>query len=537
MARLLPLLAFLPLPLVLVRAGYEGAMPGSLMGEGWGRLFVAGQLARWVRGEAPWGVADLCFGAEPLPFWPVDLVPTAVLAATRPLGDAGAMAATIAVLFALAGAGTFAAARALGATTAGAIAAGLGLQAHPFLLRNAEDDILEVLAVGFVPLGIAALARALRAPSAGNLVLLGLAAWALGASNPYAALHAAIAGVVASPFLLKRHGARTFGATVAAMALGMGLAAAPVVATERRAGGRLGGAYTAGFTLAPGERVRLAPPGPRVAGEAPGEGGRAPRERPEPERKAPPPWATLPGGTAAIVGTAAALFSRRARPFAVVAVLAWLAGPAPGQLARMLHLGPGFRFDLVQTVVGALPLSLGNPQRGILIFAVAAWLAVARLGGWGLALAGLAIAEAATSLPDLRIPGAVISVDRDVLAAVRGPAITFPNGDPPVFHPGVPPKWGLYLASLHEEPVASDYARGGAPADLGFVAELSAVAGVPVSARLRDAPPSDTAGFASVLVLYSLLPPPVQARARDWLAAELGEPAVETEWGAVWRLD
>ena len=69
----LPLVYFVP-ALWLVRAGlFTGDVVGLPWGEAWGRLFVTGQVARWLRGT-PVGWADEMDFPGGRPLWPVDPV-------------------------------------------------------------------------------------------------------------------------------------------------------------------------------------------------------------------------------------------------------------------------------------------------------------------------------------------------------------------------------------------------------------------------------------------------------------------------------
>jgi hypothetical protein len=201
----------------------------------------------------------------------------------------------------------------------------------------------------------------------------------------------------------------------------------------------------------------------------------------------------------------------------------------------------------LQEILQRLPVTgqLGNAQRLVVLYAlpalvagaVACGSAAARALGLGLAV----LAELALVLPGLRLATTPVAVDPAVLAAVTGPAVTFPDGDPPLWNAGVAPKRALFLAAVHGQPVGGDYGRGGIPADLALRLELSSWAGIAfdrgaVPAGGRVTPAADPPGFSHLLLLFETLEPAqrdaLRTRARDrW-----GAPLAASAWGEVYAL-
>jgi hypothetical protein len=563
MRRHLPLLPLLLLPLVLLRGGLApGCFPGQPFGEGWGRLFAMGQVARWLRFDAAVGHGDLLAHPEGMPFWPVDPLSTGFGATIQLVGGGGpgasaaALSLTFLLLLALTGLGAWVLARVLGAGPWSACAVGLGLQLHPYLLRNAADSVTEVLALGPLLLLGAAAAHGWRG-GRHRWWLLGAAALGTALTSPYYAVYAALLWALLLPWALWRRGGARWMAVGGVLLLACSLAAAPLLWSERGPEGRMAERFAeGGFQLAPsgqvllGEDGALRPTGPQRAlprrvRDTASEGPKA--------RTGPPPLPLrllqrFPGGLACALALILGLISRRSRPLALLALALFLLGAGPQLVKHTLALkgeGPGVP---IQALLSALPLTdrLGNVQRMVLLYAIPALLAggmAARGRRWWVALlALLALGEAWLNMPWLRLPSTEVSVDRDVLAAVEGPVVTFPVGDPPIWNAGAAPKRGLFLAGLHGAPVAGDYGRGRRPADLGLVATLSAWSGTAMAPPAADQavklglPAPDPAGFEQLLVLHETLEPEQQDALHRQAVERWGPPVAISDWGAVYRL-
>ncbi len=565
--RFLPPLALALPPLLLLRETLQpGRFPGTPFGEGWGRLFVNGQVIRWLTGLAPVAESDLLNHPHGLPFWPVDALthlvmalPT-MLAGSSPVADAAALSLTMALLFLATGLGTYLLAREAGARSWASLAAGLAAQLHPFLLRNAEDTVMEVLALGPAALALAAGLRAWRRPSARRSALVAAAAWVTGATSPYYAVYLCLGFAALTPWaLLTRAGWRRWLPPAAGLLLGFFLAALPLLLTETSPQGRLGPSYReGGYSLGPARMVLLEPDG--EFRPAPKRRGRR-QERPGAELAALPPQPPsalrraligFPGGAACFVALLAGLCTRRSRPWALAAALFFLLGPGPTLLSR--DLGLRLELNLLQELLQLLPLtrSLGNAQRMTMGYAlpalVAAAVALRTRGAWSLILAALAALECWCMLPRFSLPSTQVSVDQTILAALYGPTVSFPAGDPPYWSPDAPPKLNLFLASVHGHAVAGDYGRGRLPTDLPLVAALSAWGQVPIAERAaRSLPagamePQELAGslrnhgYANLLVLEIALSDRQSAAIHAASEAHFGAPLRRSQWGAVYAL-
>ena len=195
------------LALVLLRASLAAArFPGVPLGEGWGRLFVTAQVARWFRGQAPWGQADLLAWPEGMAFWPTDpLVQALSVPLSTLLSDTAALTAVTALLIALAGIGPHVLARVLGAGPLAAGGAGLVVQLSPFLLRHGADLVLESIAVGPAALAGAAIAWAVQRDDAGlpTWLLIASSVLACATTSPYFVVYLALVCAVAAVWRLR----------------------------------------------------------------------------------------------------------------------------------------------------------------------------------------------------------------------------------------------------------------------------------------------------------------------------------------------
>jgi hypothetical protein len=256
-----------------------------------------------------------------------------------------------------------------------------------------------------------------------------------------------------------------------------------------------------------------------------------------------------PGGfavTAVLLAGLADVRSRRVAAFA----LAWLAlGPVWALIARwggdVDAIGP------LQAVLVRLPGTslLGNGNRLVVVPIVAAAVIagplIARFGPKAAVAIGLgALGAGVLETPPLSLPAVDHRPPTELLAAIDGPVVTFPSGDPPIWNPGAWPKEGLWLARHHRRPVAYDYGRGGAPADAAVLVWLSEAGGVAVGRRAAETmQPTESTwfevhgrGFRSVLVLRHHLEGDAWNRVREALVEACGEPVLENADGAVWRV-
>lgn len=565
MRRSLPLLPLVLIPAVLLRGSFEsGHFPGQPFGEGWGRLFAMGQLSRWLTGVTAPGHTDLLAHPTGMRFWPVDplttLVASTIDLATGNGAASGAMAlsVTVALLILLTGLGAWRLARDLGATPWAACAAAMALQLHPYLLRSAADTIVEVLALG--PLLLLGAQAARLWQGTGRHPLL----WAWGATlatalcSPYYAIYAVILWAAMLPWALwHRAGPRWLGLGGAMLVAGA-LAAAPLLWAEGGPGGRLDERFGGGgFQLAPAGQVLLsesghvspAPRSSRGPGQGPTSLVAAQRSSPD---GAPAPWMWLlrrfPGGLSCLVALCMGLAVRRTRLLALLALAMFLLGAGPPLLKHALAPGPSDAWSPLQELLQLLPVTdrMGNAQRLVLLYALPALIAggVAAAARWPMALllAITALVEGWMIMPTLGLPATSISIDAAVLDQVRGPVVTFPNGDPPTWNPHAAPKRALYLATLHGQAIAGDYGRGRTPGDLGLLTSLSAWARTPLApqaveaAALGTSPAQDPDGFAWLLVLHESLDSAQLDRLHRHAEARWGSPTILSDWGAVYPL-
>jgi hypothetical protein len=563
MRRTLPLLPLILLPLILLRGGLApGSFPGQPFGEGWGRLFAMGQVSRWISLETTIGSGDLLAYPDSKPFWPIDPLSTGVgavfrlLAGGGPEASAAALGLTFLLLLTLTGLGAWLLARSLGAGPWSACAVGMVLQLHPYLLRNAADSVTEVLALGPALLLGAAAVHAWRGGRHRGW-LLGAAGLATALTSPYYAVYATLVWGLLIPWALwRRSGARWLAGGAVLLVAG-GLAAAPLLWAERGPEGRMAERFAdGGFQLAPSGQVILALDGTqhpaRPGRGAARRGGAASQDGPATQGGPPPLPLRLiqrfPGGLACALALILGLITRRSRPLALLALALFATGAGPQLISHTLALKGEPAPAVLQTLLGALPLTdrLGNVQRMVLLYAIPALLAggiaTRGRGGWVALLALLALGEAWLNMPWLRLPATEVSVDSQLLAAVRGPVVTFPVGDAPVWNANAAPKRNLFLASLHGAPVAGDYGRGRWPADLDLVATLSAWSGTalapPAADRVssRGLPADDPPGFERLLVLHETLGPKQRDRLHRHAQARWGDPVAISDWGAVYTL-
>lgn len=160
----------------------------------------------------------------------------------------------------------------------------------------------------------------------------------------------------------------------------------------------------------------------------------------------------------------------------------------------------------------------------------------------------LALLEAGLTLPRLALDTSPLQVDRDVVAAVSGPVVTFPSGDAPMAVATAPARGTAYLATRHGQPTPADLGRGRAGADLPAQVGIAAAASIPFSSAAWNAvggsvPGEDqvgralaAAGARDFLLVKAWLGPVEGARARAWAIARWGAPVVESTWGATWRI-
>ena len=545
------------LPLLLIRNAFgANVFPGNPMGEGWGRIFAIEQVSRWWTGEAaPWN-ADLLGHPEIVSFWPVDpliTLPASLL--SLGIGPIHTLTLVVFALLWLAGWGPWRLARRLGARRVPAIVGGVVVQTQPFLLRNAEDTLLEMLAIGLAALAIRALLDAWTSP--GLQTWLRALGWTLllGLASPYLTVYLAtgwalLALAPAIHIKLKR-----YLKIASAIALGAFLAAVPILWLESGPHGRL--SHEGGYGLHPDtlvievdgkpQEVRGAPrPAPLEAlvSQAPSKG----------EMRPPSEWkralVRFPGGLACAVGLLLGLLSKRGRNWAVLAATFFLLGPGPLLFARTLGL-PDPSWMPLQVLLSTFPMgeALGNPQRMMLAFGLLSAISGAvgstehRLGVaiWAaVALFTIALTQPRVALSACALHDGVAPID-----APDGAVLTFPSGDPPLWNPGVPPKYGLAVASVHSQPVAYDYGRGRVRVDADFLYALSLTSQVAVGRNTNT--PSDldvgrnirrlrNHGFRHVVLFDHLLRPDSANRAHQWLSEHLGEPVSQSRWSSVYTL-
>ncbi|MFH1465867.1 MAG: hypothetical protein ABIO70_15880, partial [Pseudomonadota bacterium] len=457
MRRGLPLLPLLIAPVLLLRDGLaSGRFLGQPFGEGWGHLYSVGQAVRWLGGGAWPGRADLLAYPDGMGFWPVDPLVTGLGAMVAGLGGGGAtaiaagwMTAVLLLLF-TAGLGGWVLARTAGAGPWAATAAGLGLQLHPYLLRSAQDGVVEVLALGMLAAVGAAALYALRHPGRRAWVLLLVAGLAVAAASPYYAVYAVIYWVALAPWMLWR-GRRTPWLRVGlVLGLAFGLVAAPLLVAESGPGGRLDPRFqSGGFQLAPQNPVLMAVDGSLAP--APARLVRPARPLQD-ERKPTESWRDLrplqsfPGGLVCALALGLGLLSRRGRPWALLALALFALGAGPQLLMRTLVPRAPVHWSPLQELLQLLPLTrqLGNAQRLVVLYVLPALVggacALGERARWALLLATATLAEALLVLPGLRFATTDVDVDAAVLAALDGPTVTFPVGDPPLWCGRAPPQ-------------------------------------------------------------------------------------------------
>jgi len=562
--RFLPLLPLTILPAVLLRGSLvPGHVPGQSFGEGWGRLFAMGQVGRWLSGDAPPGRADLLAFPDGAPFWPIDPLTSGVAASLdlllggTPTAGAAALSLAVLLLVVTTGMAGWWLARRLGAGPWGACAAAAALQLHPFLLRSAGDGIVEVLALGpLLLLGVCAHAlwhggdRRWWAGAAAAML-------ATAACSPYFAVYGMILWLAIAPWAGWKGPGRRWLGLGAVLLAAAALAAAPLLWAEGGEGGRLddryrGGGYQQappGLVIADTEgRLRPAPRVPPGGGAGP-TSHRAAKDRGGAEAPSRAVWLLhrFPGGLTCLLALGLGLAVRRARPLAVLAVIMFAAGAGPPLLEHALSPGPGAVTSPLQEALQLVPLGdrLGNAQRLVLLYALPALIAGAVAATrWpaALALVALALGEGLLITPGLRLASVDVNVDSEILAALEGPTVTFPVGDPPTWNPAAAPKRALYLASVHGQPVAGDYGRGRDPVDAGLLVDLSAQAGVPLSREaakraLTDGLPAPVpSGMRSLLVLHETLDDAQLEALHRAATARWGPPAARSDWGAVYQL-
>jgi hypothetical protein len=528
---------------ILGGIGGGWSVPGTPQGEAWGRLFVSAQVGRWMRGEAPWGWADLLAAPAGSPFWPVDPLVQAFEAPLALLiGGPAALSVTCVLLVGLCGLGPYRLLRRFGAPASAAAVGGLLVELSPFLLRNLHDLVLEVAGLGVGALALSALLEARERPDRRRLVGVGLGVGALAATSPYYAVYLALGCAIGLPFERRRWAA--WARIAAAAGLACGLVLLPLFAAEGGASGRLGPRYQGhGYQLKPPPLVdastgRPAAPLRPLTAPSPRGGLTDPRERP-----AGPPSALAralhraPGGLALLVAALAGLTMPGARRWSLLALTFYFAGPGPELIQRFLeHRGPEAP-SLLGRLLQALPLtaSMGNGGR-----LLAAWVLLAAISG-GLAAArspwlrGLllvvTVAETLLTIPSGRVPRSPFPLSPAALAELEGPTIVFPSGDPPCWSPVVGPKEALAIAGLAGVPVAFDYGREGVPADLEVQVALSRVAGLPIGeTALRERTRADAAreaGFVRLVLLGDRLDAPQVAALEAWLGTRAERRSVE----------
>ena len=535
------------LPFLLIRHALDAStFPGQPMGEGWGRVFAVEQVSRWWTGLASPTHADLIGFPEVVSFWPVDpLLTIPASLASLLIGPAQAITLTVFLLLWVAGWGPWRLARELGARPIPALIAGIVVQTQPFLLRNAEDTLMEMLAIGVAALAARGLVIAWSKTTAPNCLRAFGWALALGLCSPYLTVYlclgwALIALTPAIRSQLKRY------LTISAMlGLAAATAATPIAWLESGPHGRL--QYEGGYGLHPDTLVLEVNNAPQVLRGAPRPAPLTalihPNETRQASPKAPPSelqraLVRFPGGIACVFALIIGLMSNRGRSWGVLATAFFLLGPGPLLIARTLGLQDPSWMPL-QAALSLFPMgaSLGNPQRMVLAFGLIASIAGAmgsserKLGV--LIWFGVTILSVALTQPQLALPACTLKDTTSLLESSDGAVITFPSGDPPIWNPGVPAKYDLALSALHGKPVAYDYGRGRQRADAAFLYALSLKSQVAVGQSENAYNEADTPkmletlrekGFHRVLVLDHLMHQDASKRAHRWLTRTLGPP-------------
>jgi len=545
------------LPLLLVRNAFgANVFPGNPMGEGWGRIFAVKQVSRWWTGHAaPWN-ADLLGFPETVPFWPVDpLITLPASLASLVIGPVHAITLVVFALLWLAGWGPWRLARRLGAQRVPALIAGVVVQTQPFLLRNAEDTLLEMLAIGLGALAIRALLDAWTAPT--RQTWLGVLGWTLllGLASPYLTVYLAIGWALLALAPAIRNKLKRYLKLAVAITLGASLAASPILWLESGPHGRL--SHTGGYGLHPDTLVLEVDGDPQEVRGAPRPASLSAivSQSPSQADMGPPSeWkralVRFPGGLACGMGLLLGLLSKRGRNWAVLAMTFFLLGPGPLLFARTLGL-PDPNWMPLQVVLSVFPMgeALGNPQRMMLAFGLLAAISGAmgsterRLGvtiWFAVTLFTIALTQ-----PRVALSACTLHYGVAPIAAPEGAVLTFPSGDPPLWNPGVPPKYGLAVATVHTQPVAYDYGRGRVRVDADFLYTLSLASQVAVGRNANT--PADlnvgrnirrlrNHGFRHVLLLDHLLHPDSARRAHQWLSEHLGAPIEQSRWSSVYAL-
>ncbi len=540
------------------------------MGEAWGHLFVAGQVGRWLSGDASFARADLLNFPGGQPFWPTDPVIQLLQATIRlSLGatvwaDAAAMTMVIGILFFLAGLATWHLARILGAGNIPALGAGLLVQLHPYILQNANDSVVEVLAIGPAALLLAEMVNYWRHSCALSATRLFLASLVLAGSSPYFAVYTMLGMFIALPFLLYHYPLSRRYFLFLVVIVGYGAMATPIVLTESGEHGRLGATWQGGgYQPTPHRYVKLATtisePQKLIMGGPSQERSNA---QPHHRNTFPPTAQTelyrflvrFPGGIACALSLLAGLAPRRSRPWALLGSLFLVGGPGPTLAARALHLGEGPGFVPLQEVLSVFPLTttMGNHQRMVMAYALLAAISgalVFRNGNKTAMLLPLAaVLNALTFNPQFRVASSSIHVDQRLMDFISGPVITFPNGEAPLWNQGSPSKLSLYLATRHGQPVSGDFGRGHRPSDLLLTTWLSLESGLPVSDRLlselNQKLPSPRAikeqmlvlGYRYLLVLDEYLTESQQHVIHETTSKLCGPPLASSAWASVYDL-
>lgn len=498
-------------------------------GEAWGRAFVTRQLARWFSGT-PVGQADLLGWPDALSMWPIDpALQLVALPAELLLGPGQGLAVAAAVVLSVSGWATGRLAHRLGASLPAAVAAGILVTAAPYLLRNLQDAVIEAAAVGFAALAAEQIVAALRSPGWGAWARVGGAVLLLSLVSPYYTVFLALACALALPLSWRR----AWWGVVAASAAACALALLPLLLTELGPHGRFA-APPGGYSLDPGRLVTAdGVPIPRPRMHAPGPAGPGWLE----------PLRRAPGGLALSLASVCALVLPGARRWAALGAVFFVLGPGVPMLLRAAGV-PGVRMTSpLQVALAATPIteSLGNPSRllapWILLSAVAFAVAASRRRALLGAAVALALAELAVQIPGLRLPATAFSAPPAVLAALEGPTVVFPSGDPPMFHPEVAPKEAHFLAAIAEVPIPADYGRWKVPADLALQLAMSAVSGAPLSEHALAVPlPASPPAFSSLLLLEDRLSDDGRAALREWLAARGAVEVAAGEGMSAWRL-
>ena len=430
------------------------------------------------------------------------------------------------------------------------------MQLAPFVLRNLQDAVLEVAAIGVAALAVERCVRAIRGD--GGFVAAGLAIALVAATSPYFAVYLALGCALAVPATWDRW--RSWARLAVAGALGCALVLAPLLAVEGGEGGRLGPRDgPAGYQLQAAPLVSPDEPVVRSARRHHGVGSRSPdrarigspgRTGPqggpeEPERHWILALHRVPAGVALALAGLGGLLVPVSRRWAVLGLVFFLGGPGLGWCARLAGVRLAGSTLLAGGPLGALlqhlPLTaaMGNTSR-MLAAAMLAWAVAGALLAtrwrWTAALLGLvALGEAWVLLPGLVLPATRASANTTVLAALAAgddtgsplPTVVFPSGDPPAWHPAVAPKEVLYLAGRGGFPVAYDFGRGRVPEDVRALLRLSQVADAPIglpAVELAGELPGDDRlwgerPFEAILVLEDRLLPDQRTRLLAWLEA------------------